>query len=160
MERKPWFPLRQAASAQVKKRQVRRKLVGVSTQVVYGTKEGVRLVLQALGQRTNTSYIERVNRTLRAHVPGLGRREEGSAKGEMSLRRRSILVMGYYNLCLPHTSLRAALVQPIATKGSGSAKKWQERTPAMAAGLTDHIWTVQEFLLVRVPPWREEEVVV
>ena len=92
---------------------------------VYGTKEGVQSVLQALGQRINTSYIERVNRTLRAHVPGLGRREEGLAKGEMSLRRRSILVMGYYNLCLPHTSLRAALVQPMPTKGSGSAKKWR-----------------------------------
>ena len=154
-----WVPDERLLYAQVKKRRVRRKLVGVSTQVVYGTKEGVQSVLQALGQRINTSYIERVNRTLRAHVPGLGRREEGLAKGEMSLRSRSILVMGYYNLCLPHTSLRAALVQPVPTKGNGSAKKWKERTPAMAAGLTDHVWTVQEFLLLRVPPWRQEEVV-
>jgi IS1 family transposase len=91
-----WVPKERLVYAQVKKRRVRRKLVRVSTQVVYGTKEGVQSVLQALGQRINTSYIERVNRTLRAHVPGLGRREEGLAKEEMSLRRRSILVMGYY----------------------------------------------------------------
>jgi len=30
---------------------------------------------------------------------------------------------------------------------------WQPRTPAMAAGLTDHVWTLREVLLFRVPPW-------
>ena len=35
----------------------------------------------------------------------------------------------------------------------GSAKRWQPRTPAMAAGLTDHVWTLREVLLFRVPPW-------
>jgi len=34
-----------------------------------------------------------------------------------------------------------------------SAKQWQPRTPAMAAGLTDHVWTLREVLLFRVPPW-------
>ncbi len=56
----------------------------------------------------------------------------------------------YYNFCLPHASLRLPLPQPEPTHGSGSAKRWQPRTPAMAAGLTDHVWTLREVLLFRV----------
>jgi hypothetical protein len=59
----------------------------------------------------------------------------------------------YYNFCLPHASLRLPLLQPEPTKGNGSAKRWQPQTPAMAAGLTDHVWTLREVLLFRVPPW-------
>jgi hypothetical protein len=55
------------------------------------------------------------------------------------------------HFCLPHTSLRLPLPQPEATHGT--AKRWQPRTPAMAAGLTDHVWTLREVLLFRVPPW-------
>jgi hypothetical protein len=44
------------------------------------------------------------------------------------------------------------LPQPLPTHGNGSAKRWQPRTPAMAAGLTDHVWTLREVLLFRVPP--------
>ena len=126
--------------------------------MVFGTAEGIHSTLKALGQKINTAFVERVNRTLRAHVPGLGRREEGLAKTEPGLRRRGMLVIGYYNLCLPHASLREAQPQPIHTKGNGSPKKWRPRTPAMAADLTDHVWSVEEFLLFRVPPWRQEEV--
>jgi hypothetical protein len=45
------------------------------------------------------------------------------------------------------------LPQPLPTNGHGSAQRWQSRTPAMAAGLTDHVWTLREVLLFRVPPW-------
>jgi hypothetical protein len=45
------------------------------------------------------------------------------------------------------------LPRPEPTHGSGSAKRWQPQTPAMAAGLTDHVWTLREALLFRVPPW-------
>jgi IS1 family transposase len=155
-----WMPDERLRYAQVKKRRVRCKIVAVSTEVVFGTTEAVQRALKALGQRINTAFIERVNRTLRAHVPGLGRREEGLARTESGLKRRCILFVGYYNLCLPHTSLREALSQPVSTKGNGSPKKWQPRTPAMAAGLTDHVWHMRELLLFRVPPWRQAEAVV
>jgi hypothetical protein len=59
----------------------------------------------------------------------------------------------YYNFCLPHASLRIPFALPEPTHGPGSAKRWQPRTPAMAAGLTDHVWTLREVLLFRVPPW-------
>ncbi len=144
--------------AQVKKRRARRRIVQVTTQVVYGSKEAAQRVLKTLGHKINTAFIERVNRTLRSHVPGLARREEGLAKTKASLRRRTVLVMGYYNFCLPHKSLRVALSRPISTKGSGSPKKWVPRTPAMAAGIADHVWTVRELLLLRIPPWRQEQV--
>jgi hypothetical protein len=49
------------------------------------------------------------------------------------------------------TDLRRPLPQPEATHGT--AKRWQPRTPAMAAGLPDHVWTFREVLLCRVPPW-------
>ena len=151
-----WMPDEQLRYAQVKKRRRRHKIVAVTTKVVFGTKEAVRAALAAVGHRINTAFVERLNRTLRAHVPGLGRREEGLAKTEEGLRRRLVLVMGYYNLCLPHLSLRQALSSPIPTKGNGSPKKWIPRTPAMAGGITDHVWTMDELLLFRVPPWRQE----
>lgn len=49
---------------------------------------------------------------------------------------------GVYNYCTPHHSLRVE---------AGSGRKWAERTPAMAAGLTDHIWSVEELMRFRVP---------
>jgi hypothetical protein len=57
------------------------------------------------------------------------------------------------NFCSPHASLRQLLPQPVPTNSSSSVKRWRPCTPAMAAGLTDHIWTLQEVLRFRVPPW-------
>jgi hypothetical protein len=54
---------------------------------------------------------------------------------------------------LSHASLRQPLLVPEPTKGTSLAKVWRPCTPAMAAGLTDHVWTLREVLLYRVPPW-------
>jgi hypothetical protein len=59
----------------------------------------------------------------------------------------------YDNFCLPHASVRVPLRQLLPTNGTGSAKQWRPCTPAMAAGLTDHVWSLREVLLFRVPPW-------
>jgi hypothetical protein len=56
-------------------------------------------------------------------------------------------------LALHHASLRQALAEPIPTNGTGAARGWRPWKPAMAAGLTDHVWTLREVLLFRVPPW-------
>jgi hypothetical protein len=74
-------------------------------------------------------------------------------KGEVGLEQQLALYHVYYNFCLPHASLRLPLPQPEPTHGSGSAKRWPPQTPAMAAGLTDHVWTLREVLLFRVPLW-------
>jgi hypothetical protein len=47
----------------------------------------------------------------------------------------------------------------MATNSNGSAKLWQPRTPAMAAGLTDHRWSLREVLMFRVPPWPQPQMV-
>jgi transposase-like protein len=52
-----------------------------------------------------------------------------------------------------------ALAEPIPTNGRGSARLWQQQSPAMAAGLTDHMWTLKEVLLYRVPPWPQPQTV-
>jgi hypothetical protein len=59
----------------------------------------------------------------------------------------------YDNFCLPHASFRVPLPQPLPPHGTGSAKQWQCSTPAMAAGLTDHVWTWRAVVLFRVRPW-------
>jgi IS1 family transposase len=151
-----WLPLAQLQYAQVAKKRRRRKIVAVTTRVVFGTQQAVAAALAAVGHKINTAFVERLNRTLRAHVPGLARRAEDVAQTQNGLLQRLHLVMGYYNFCLPHLSLQEALPQPLPTKGQGSPKRWRPRTPAMAAGITDHVWTMRELLLLRVPPWRQE----
>ena len=55
---------------------------------------------------------------------------------------------GYYNFVLPHGSLPQQLPE-----SQNSTKVWQQRTPAMAAGITEHLWTMGELLRFRAPPW-------
>jgi IS1 family transposase len=148
-----WMPLPQLLYAQVIKTVRRRRLVRMSHRVVFGTLEAVEQVLSACGWEINTAFVERLNLSIRQHVAAVGRRVSTLCKGEDGLRQQLALYHTYYNFCLPHTSLRLPVPQPEATHGTGTAKCWQPRTPAMAAGLTDHVWTLREVLLFRVPPW-------
>jgi IS1 family transposase len=151
-----WMPLPQLLYAQVIK-VTRRRLVEVKHRVVFGTKAAVEQVLAACGWQINTAFIERVNLSIRQHVAAVGRRVMTLCTGEAGLRQQLALYHGYYNFCLPHASVRQPLPQPEPTNGHGSAKCWQPRTPAMAAGLTDHVWTLREVLLFRVPPWPQPQ---
>src|SRR5215510_13773609 len=79
-------------------------------------------------------------------------------QGEASLRDQLVLFQVYHNFVLPHASLRQPLPALIPTHGRGSAKLWRPCTPGMAAGLTDHVWSLKEVLLYRVPPWPQVHV--
>jgi IS1 family transposase len=153
MPKPRWMPRPQLLYAQVIKTVRRRRLVRVRHRVVCGTLEAVQQVLAACGWQINTAFIERVNLSIRQHVAAVGRRVITLCKGEDGLHQQLTLYHVYYNFCLPHASLRVPLPQPLPTNGTGSAKTWQPRTPAMAAGLTDRVWTLREVLLFRVPPW-------
>ena len=131
-----WLPLPGLLYAQVIKTVRRRRLVNVTHRVVFGTLERVNAVLAACGWQINTAFVERLNLTIRQHVAAIGRRVSTLCKGEEGLDQQLALYHGYYNFCLPHGSLRQPLPQPVPTNGTGSAKQWQPRTPAMAAGLT------------------------
>ena len=148
-----WMPLPALLYAQVIKTVRQRRLVRVTHRVVFGTVEAVQQVLAAHGWQINTAFIERLNLSIRHHVAAVGRRVATLCKGEEGLRQQLALYHVYYNFCLPHASLRLPLPQSAPTHGNGSAKRWQPQTPAMAAGLTDHVWTLREVLLFRVPPW-------
>ena len=153
MPKPRWMPLPGLLYAQVIKTVRRRRLVRLSRRVVFGTLEAVEQVLATCGWQINTAFIERMNLSIRQHVAAVGRRVSTLCKGEDGLRQQLALYHAYYNFCLPHASLHQPLPQPVPTNGTGSAKQWQPQTPAMAAGLTDHVWTLREVLLCRVPLW-------
>jgi IS1 family transposase len=154
-----WMPLPELLYAQVVKRMRRRCLVEVKHRVIFGTKAAVDQVLSACGWQINTSFVERLNLSLRQRVAAMGRRGATPCKREEGLRQQLALFQAYHNFVLPHASLRQALAEPVATNGCGSARVWRPRTPAMAAGLTDRVWSLREVLLFRVPPWPQPQTV-
>ena len=127
--------------------------------VVFGTKAAVEQLLAACGWQIDTAFVERLNLSLRQRVAAIGRRSATPCKRQEGLSHQLALFQEYHNFVLPHASLRQALVEPIPTNGTGSAKMWRPCTPAMAAGLTDQVWSLREVLLFRVPPWPQPQTV-
>jgi IS1 family transposase len=154
-----WMPLPQLLYAQVIKQYRRRRLVGVTHRVVFGTQLAIEQVLARWGWRINTAFVERLNLDIRQCVAAIGRRVNTLCQDEAGVRDQVALFQTYHNFVLPHASLRLPLAEPIATNGAGSAKVWRSCTPAMAAGLTDHVWTLKEVLMFRVPPWPQPQTV-
>jgi IS1 family transposase len=157
MPKPRWMPLPALLYAQVVKSYRRRRLVGVTHRVVFGTQLAIEQVLAACGWTINTAFIERLNLDIRQRVAAVGRRVNTLCRGEEGLRDQIVLFQTYHNFVLPHASLRQPLLIPEVTNGRGSAKVWRPCTPAMAAGLTDHVWSLREVLLFRVPPWPQPQ---
>ena len=154
-----WMPLPELLYAQVVKSYRRRRIMGVKHRVVFGTQLAIAEVLAKCGWTINTAFVERLNLDLRQCVAAIGRRVNTVCQGEESLLERLVWFQTYHNLVLPHTSLRQPLPVPETTPGKGSAKVWRPCTPAMAAGLTDHVWSLREVLMFRVPPWLQPQMV-
>src|ERR1041385_6125457 len=133
------MPLPHLLYAHVVKTVRRWRLVRVSHRVVVGTREAVEQVLAACGWQLQTAFVERLNLAIRQRVAAVGRRVRTLCKGEDGVRHQLVLFQAYHNFCLPHASLRVLLAAPVPTNGTGSARLWQPWTPAMAAGLTDHV---------------------
>jgi IS1 family transposase len=154
-----WMPLPELLYAQVVKTMRRRRLVAVKHHMVFGTQRAIEQVLAACGWPINTAFVERLNLSLRQRVAAMGRRSATPCKSDDGVGQQLALFQVYHNFVLPHTSLRQALAAPVATNGRGSAKVWRPRTPAMAAGLTEHVWSLREVLMFRVPPWPQPQTV-
>jgi transposase-like protein len=136
---------------QVVKKQVADRLT-IDRRLVQGTRERVTELIgisQSHGG-INTAYIERLNATWRQRLSALTRRTRALARRPETLIAGRYVVGCLYNLCDFHHSLR----QKLSVGSHGH--HWVRRTPALAAGLTDHRWTVAEVLAFRVPPprWR------
>jgi IS1 family transposase/transposase-like protein len=154
-----WMPVPGLLYAQVVKRYRRRRLVGVTHRVIFGPVAIIESILAKRGWQINTSFIERLNLDFRQHVAAIGRRVNTVCKHEAGLRQQLTLFQAYHNFVLPHASLRLPLPELEPVPDTGASKRWQQRTPAMAAGLTDHVWSLREVLLYRVPPWPQPQVV-
>jgi len=132
---RPW---RHIFIAQVVKRYERRRLVATERRIVEGTSarvETVRRRSQGDGV-INTASIERLNATFRQRLAPLARRCRALARHTLTRHEGMFLVGTVYNVCTPHESLHQA----------------RSTTPAMAAGITDHRWTMHELLSLYVPP--------
>jgi transposase-like protein len=154
-----WMPLPELLYAQVAKSYRRRRIVGVKHRVVFGSRLAIEQMLARCGWTINTAFVERLNLDIRQCVAAIGRRVNTLCQGEAGLQDRLVLFQVYHNFVLPHASLRQRLPFPEATSGSGSAKVWRPCTPAMAAGLTDHVWSLKEVLFYRVPPWPQPQTI-
>jgi len=105
------------------------------------------LVASQGGGVFNTAYIERLNATFRQRLACLARRSRALCRSPQTLQAAMFLVGTVYNFCSPHQSLRLPLYI-----GHRGRRHWVQRTPAMAAGLTDHCWSVEELLTYKLPP--------
>jgi hypothetical protein len=134
--------------AQVVKQYAHGRVVGVTRRIVQGTEAQIKALLrmtQGVGV-INTAYIERLNATFRSRIATLVRRGRALARQMPTLRDGMYLVGTVYNFCTYHKSLRVPLYLP------KHRRRWLRRTPAIAAGLTNHRWSVKELLSFRVPP--------
>ncbi len=122
--------------AQMVKRYAKRRVCAVERRIVRGSAAAVAAVLTATQGKTtavvNTAYIERLNATFRARLAPLVRRSRATVRQVATLEGGMWLVGTVYNFVTPHRSL-------------------DNRTPAQAAGLTDHPWTMHELLTFPVP---------
>ena len=117
---------------QVVKHRVGRRLVSISRRLAHGSMERAEALLQAtqveLG-RINTAYIERLNATLRTWMPALVRRTRTPSGARAQLEAALFWTGCVYNFCHVHATLAG--------------------TPAMAADLTDHVWSIEELIRYR-----------
>src|SRR5215470_7467529 len=132
---------------QLVKQKKQGKLLTLSTRVVLGAHR-----LTQLGYTISTALVERVNLTLRQALAPLARKTASFCKDRERLRQRVLFFQAFYNMARPHMSLRQPLPLHERTRHGAICPRWRERTPAMAAGLTDHVWAFRELLTAKFEP--------
>lgn len=137
--------------AQVDKRRQGGRVVEVRRRILFGSADTIARILEAdgCGSQINTSYVERDNLTSRQSNGRLVRKTLSHSKNASVLQRQIDLEDAVFNFVRPHRALSIKLPQSTA-----HGRKRPQRTPAMAAGLTDHIWSLEELLSYRLPPQR------
>jgi hypothetical protein len=120
-------------------------VIEVTQNVIFGKRRTVQLQAAWLERadgtegQINTSYIERDNLTLRQKLRRLTRKTSGFSKNRRELQRALDFIDAHDNLVKPHRSLRLR-------NSSEKPRRWVARTPAMAAKISDHVWTLEELL--------------
>jgi transposase-like protein len=137
------------AIVQVVKQRLADRLT-IDRRIVQGSTAMIKHLLQTsqAGGVINTAFIERLNATFRQRLNCLTRRTRTLAQQAETLTAGMYVLGCVYNFCDDHQSLRLLLWV------SRCRHHWVPRTPALAAGLTDHRWTIHELLSFKVPPPR------
>ncbi len=139
-----WIPDERLQYAQLRKLRQGRKVTFLFSIIRLGTRQVLSAILRGLGLtgKTQTSYIERSNLTLRELIAPLSRRTWSMAFDREHLLYHLYWGLAYYHLVRPHRSLEVRVRGP-------SRKRY--RTPAMAAGLTHRPWSIADILLLPLP---------
>ena len=116
----------------IKERDDKGNLLGIRLKPIYGELEEL---VELLGK--STAYVERTHLTMRTFSSRLSRKSIAFSKEIWIHNGCAVIEDMYYNLIRPHKTLRRK-------NKDGGVRKWIQRTPAMAAGLTDHRWTLKE----------------
>lgn len=140
------FSWPQIAIVQVVKKRTEGQLT-ITRRIVQGTQQMVEnLIRQTQGQgMINTAFIERLNATFRQRLNSLARKTRTLVRKADTLEAGMYIIGCLYNFCDPHHSLRLKL--SVGRYGY----RWVQRTPAIASGLADHIWSPAELFYFRVP---------
>ena len=134
-------------SGQLVKQKQQGKLLTRSTRVVLGAER-----LTPWGLTISTALVERVHLPLRQALAPLARKTSSFCKDRERMRQRVVFFQAFYNRARPHMRLRQPL-PPHARKHHGAMRpRWRERTPALAAGVTDHVWTFRALLTATCEP--------
>jgi len=124
--------------AQVIKRYKERRVVEVERRIIKGKEEIVEVLRHKASEESviNTAFIERLNASIRRRLSKIVRRTRALARRVETIEEAIWLFGSVYNFCTPHKSLRVCIVKD-------EQKHYANRTPVMAAGISDHIWTVK-----------------
>ena len=130
-------PPRDLVYAMVHKLRGKGRVVKVTIRPVCGTARQLARALarSVVSTQVNTSFVERFNSTVRQHNSRKARKVYTFSKDIEQHVAMSWFAVAYYNFCRPHLGLR------LQEDG-----RWRARTPAMAAGITDHAWPIREFM--------------
>lgn len=133
---------------QIDKERVKGHLKAVDRRAVVGTMAEIQAALQkdGLSEVINTSFVERDNLSMRQHNGRVVRKTLSHSKAWRMHQASIDFEDAVHNFVRAHSSLRVELPEP------RGRQKWLHRTPAMVAGLTDHIWTVEELVTYRLTP--------
>jgi transposase-like protein/IS1 family transposase len=138
----------QLCIATVIKRTEKKRVVQVTRRMAQGTLEAAQKLLQRSqgGTVLNTAFIERLNGTMRQRLASLTRKCRHAARRVTALETGMYLLGCTYNFCWPHHELSRREATAQGKRGEVLL------TPAMASGLTDHVWSIWELLSYRVAP--------
>ena len=108
--------------------------------------------LTVRGLSVRTALSERLHLTVRQALAPLARKTYSCGNEREQRRRRVLCCQVCYLMARPHPSLRTQWPRRERHRMEAIRPRWRERTPAMAAGLTDHLWPLRELLTATFEP--------